>query len=164
MPIVRSSRLYICHYRLWCTMPWLLVVGGQVQGSRLCVRDEGCCSTAVEQHPNMIDTVWRVSVSVTLWIQWSLLWHRHSLESVCVGGTVHSVELVAPAQFGECLCRKALCIQWSLLWHRHSLESVCVSRHSAYSGACGTGAVCSVSVSVGTKCFLNSNIYFSQTQ
>jgi len=24
-------------------MPWLLVVGGQVQGSRLCVRDEGSC-------------------------------------------------------------------------------------------------------------------------
>ena len=23
-------------------MPWLLVVGGQVQGNRLCVRDEGC--------------------------------------------------------------------------------------------------------------------------
>ena len=22
---------------------WLLVVGGQVQGSRVCVRDEGCC-------------------------------------------------------------------------------------------------------------------------
>jgi len=28
-------------YRMWCVMPWLLVVGGQVQGSRLCVRDEG---------------------------------------------------------------------------------------------------------------------------
>ena len=24
-------------------MPWLLVVGGQVQGSRLCIRNEGCC-------------------------------------------------------------------------------------------------------------------------
>jgi len=24
---------------------WLLVVGGQVQGSRLCVQKEGCCST-----------------------------------------------------------------------------------------------------------------------
>jgi len=26
-------------------MPWLLVVGGQGQGSRLCVRDEGNCAT-----------------------------------------------------------------------------------------------------------------------
>ena len=46
MPIIRSSRLYMCYYRLWCAMPWLLVVGGQVQGSRLCVRDEGCCSSS----------------------------------------------------------------------------------------------------------------------
>ena len=29
---------------------WLLVVGGQVQGSRLCVHEEGCCTTAVVQH------------------------------------------------------------------------------------------------------------------
>jgi len=40
-------------------MSWLLVVGGQVQGSRLCVRDEGSCSdepaalhlTAYHQQP-----------------------------------------------------------------------------------------------------------------
>ena len=44
MPIIRSARLYMCYYRLWCAMSWLLVVGGQVQDSRLCVRDEGCCS------------------------------------------------------------------------------------------------------------------------
>ena len=25
---------------------WLLVVGGQVQGSRPCVQEEGCCTTA----------------------------------------------------------------------------------------------------------------------
>ena len=25
---------------------WLLVVGGQVQGSRLCVQKEGCCTTS----------------------------------------------------------------------------------------------------------------------
>ena len=31
---------------------WLLVVGGQVQSSRLCVRNEGCCMTAVVQHPS----------------------------------------------------------------------------------------------------------------
>jgi len=43
MPIIRSSRLYFCYYRIWCVMPWLLVVGGQVQDSRLCVRDEGSC-------------------------------------------------------------------------------------------------------------------------
>jgi len=30
---------------MWCVMPWLLVVGGQVQGSRLCVRDERSCSS-----------------------------------------------------------------------------------------------------------------------
>ena len=29
---------------------WLLVVGVQVQGSRLCVRDEGCCTTGVVLH------------------------------------------------------------------------------------------------------------------
>ena len=30
------SRLYVCYYRLWCAVPWLLVVGGQVQGSTMC--------------------------------------------------------------------------------------------------------------------------------
>ena len=30
----------------------VVVVGGQVQDSRLYVRDEGCCSNAVEQHPS----------------------------------------------------------------------------------------------------------------
>ena len=34
----------LCYYRLWCAFPSLLVVGGQVQGSRLCVQDEGCSS------------------------------------------------------------------------------------------------------------------------
>ena len=29
---------------------WLLVVGGQVQGSKLCVRNEGCCSRNIP-HP-----------------------------------------------------------------------------------------------------------------
>jgi hypothetical protein len=42
MPIIRSSRLYLC-YSMWCVVPWVLVVGGQVQDGRLCVRDEGCC-------------------------------------------------------------------------------------------------------------------------
>ena len=41
MPIIRSSRLYLCCCRIWCVMPWLLVVGGQERGSRLCVRGEG---------------------------------------------------------------------------------------------------------------------------
>jgi len=27
-----GARDYVCYYRLWCVMPWLLVVG-QVQGS-----------------------------------------------------------------------------------------------------------------------------------
>ena len=46
MPIIRSSRLYLCYYQMWCVTPWLLVVGGQEQGSRLCVRDEGSCSSS----------------------------------------------------------------------------------------------------------------------
>ena len=33
MPIIRSSRLYLCYYRIWCVMPRLLVVGGQVHSS-----------------------------------------------------------------------------------------------------------------------------------
>ena len=33
---------------------WLLVVGGQVQSSRLCVQYKGCCSTAVQQHPSSL--------------------------------------------------------------------------------------------------------------
>ena len=45
MPIIRSSRLYLYYCRIWCVMPWLLVVGGQVQGSRICVWDEGSCTT-----------------------------------------------------------------------------------------------------------------------
>ena len=53
MPIFRSSRLYMCYYRLWCAMLWLLVVGGQVQDSRLCVQEEGCYTTLrVVQHPS----------------------------------------------------------------------------------------------------------------
>ena len=44
-PIIRSWRLYLCYYRIWCGMPCLLVVGGQVQGSRLCVRDKRNCAT-----------------------------------------------------------------------------------------------------------------------
>ena len=40
----------ICYYRIWCVMPWLLVVGDQVQGSRLCVRDGGSCSSSFP-HP-----------------------------------------------------------------------------------------------------------------
>jgi hypothetical protein len=53
MPIIRSSRLYLCYYRIWCVMPWLLVVGGQVQGSRLWVQDEGSCSSSFP-HPGRI--------------------------------------------------------------------------------------------------------------
>jgi hypothetical protein len=52
MPIIRSWRLYVCYYRLWFALSWLLVVGVQVQGSRLCVRDEGCCSTESSNIPH----------------------------------------------------------------------------------------------------------------
>ena len=40
-----GARCIIGMKKIHCTYPWLLVVGGQVQGNRLCVRDEGCCST-----------------------------------------------------------------------------------------------------------------------
>jgi len=46
MPIIRSWRLYLCYYRMWCVMHWLLVVGCQEQSSRLCVRDEGTARAA----------------------------------------------------------------------------------------------------------------------
>jgi len=46
------ERLYLCYCCVWCVMPWLLVVSGQVQGSRLCVRDEGNCATG--------DTFWEM--------------------------------------------------------------------------------------------------------
>ena len=42
-----GDRDCVCYYLLWCAMPCLLVVGGQVQGNRLCVRDEGCCSSNI---------------------------------------------------------------------------------------------------------------------
>ena len=32
----------VCYYRIWCAVPWLLVVEGQVQSCRLCVQNEGC--------------------------------------------------------------------------------------------------------------------------
>ena len=44
MPIIRSSRLYMCYYLIRCLMPWMLVVSGQMQCSRVCVRDEGNCA------------------------------------------------------------------------------------------------------------------------
>ena len=34
---------------------WLLVVGGQVQDSRLCVQKEGCCTTCNIHFPGRID-------------------------------------------------------------------------------------------------------------
>ena len=43
----------LCYYRIWCVMPWLLVVGCQVQSSRLCVRDEESCSRCFP-HPGRI--------------------------------------------------------------------------------------------------------------
>jgi hypothetical protein len=44
----------MCYYRLWCAVPWLLVVGGQVQSSRLCVREEGCCTSCNTPLPGRI--------------------------------------------------------------------------------------------------------------
>jgi len=59
MSIIRSSILHLCYDRTWCVMPWLLVVGGQVQGSSLDVRDEESCSSSFP-HPGRIAgcTLW----------------------------------------------------------------------------------------------------------
>jgi len=40
-----GARCIIRMKTIHCTFPWLLVVGGQVEGSSLCVQDEGYCST-----------------------------------------------------------------------------------------------------------------------
>ena len=40
----------LCYCRIWCVMPSLLVVGCQEQSSRLCVQDEGSCSSSFP-HP-----------------------------------------------------------------------------------------------------------------
>ena len=53
MLIIRSSRLYVCYYCLWCAMLWLLVVGGQAQSTRQCVRDEGCRSSDIPHSERM---------------------------------------------------------------------------------------------------------------
>jgi len=54
MPIIKSSRLYLCYCRIWCVMPWLLVVGCYEHSSRLCVRDEGNCESHNFPHPGCI--------------------------------------------------------------------------------------------------------------
>jgi hypothetical protein len=46
MPIIRSSKLYLCYYHIWCVMPWLLVVSGQEQSSRICRRGSGVAGYA----------------------------------------------------------------------------------------------------------------------
>jgi len=43
MPIIRGSRLYVLLPPMVCSA-WLLVVGDQVQSSRVCVQEEGCCT------------------------------------------------------------------------------------------------------------------------
>ena len=40
MPMIRSSRLCVLLPPMVCSA-WLLVVGGQLQGSRVCVQEEG---------------------------------------------------------------------------------------------------------------------------
>jgi len=40
-----GTRDYMCYYGLWCAMSCLLMVGGQMQGSSLCVGNEGFGST-----------------------------------------------------------------------------------------------------------------------
>ena len=56
MPIIRNSRLYVCYYRLWCAMPWLLVVGGQVQtvGYAFVMRDVARLQSSNIPHPERI--------------------------------------------------------------------------------------------------------------
>jgi len=58
MPIIGSSRLYLCYYRMWCVMPWLLVVSGQVQGSRLCVLDERICELPSSRTHSLLPCTW----------------------------------------------------------------------------------------------------------
>ena len=80
MPIIRSSKLYVFYYRLWFAMPWLLVVGGQVQASRLCVRNEECCSSNSAKAPQWVTAssftrflhhTWRTTVGRTYLDKWS---------------------------------------------------------------------------------------------
>ena len=56
MPIIRSSRLYVCYYRLWFAMPWFLVVGGQVQaaGYAFGMRDVTCLQSSNIPHSGRI--------------------------------------------------------------------------------------------------------------
>jgi len=60
MPIIRSSRLYVLLPPMVCSA-WLLVVGGQVQSSRVCVQEEGCCTSCRERN---VIVIWSPLVSV----------------------------------------------------------------------------------------------------
>ena len=57
MPIIRSSiRVCVLSPPMVCSA-WLLVVGGQVQGSRVCVQEEGCCTTASCNIPKHVELI-----------------------------------------------------------------------------------------------------------
>ena len=56
-----------------CTYPWLLVVGGHKQRSRLCIQDEGNCSTG--------SVIWCVcgvndQFEKRVWVAWALFWNE----------------------------------------------------------------------------------------
>ena len=89
---------------------WLLVVGGQAQGSRLCVRKEGCCTTAVEQH-----SFWPYSTSTTS----SYLLSRECMHNQS------SVTPCLPVQYlplPPCLCQKGLHLYFvNILVYRNCL-------------------------------------------
>ena len=53
-----GARDYMCVITAYGVMPWLLVVGSQVQGSRICVQVEGFSSTKlVELNPSIVFSV-----------------------------------------------------------------------------------------------------------
>ena len=73
----------MCYYRLWCAVPWLLVVGGQVQDSRLCVQAEGYCSTRPKNVEHIISAI-NHSVASS-WFFFSMHFYKVCrLDEVCV--------------------------------------------------------------------------------
>ena len=74
----QNVKIYLCYYRIWCVMPWLLVVGGQVQGSRLCVRDEWNCATHQPPATKALHTICGNNTSIvssSCW--WAYKWPKH---------------------------------------------------------------------------------------
>ena len=69
---------------------WLLVIRGQVQCSRLCVQEEGCCITWVMQHPSS----WMDSL---LPFTWPPTTSNQALHTIG-GNNTYSLQLLCPKQ------------------------------------------------------------------